>query len=153
MSLNLTLTLYTVHCTGRHRLRLGVIRIYMSMLAPVGGVGGGGGGNFCRSHKSYCNRSGSRAKLFVSRQQTGVHVSSGVFLVRTGANFPGAGLIHGVHQCPPRLVGGVPQAAPPGMTFWRSWWATDFFPQGKGGFRIPIGGDTNPAVYWRLTHI
>ena len=30
-------------------------------------------------------------------------------------------------------MGGVPQAAPLGMTFWRSWWATDLSP-GEGGF-------------------
>ena len=36
---------HSTYCTGQHCLRLGVIRIYMSMVASVGG--GGGLGYFC----------------------------------------------------------------------------------------------------------
>ncbi len=58
------------YCTGRHCLRLGVIRIYMHMLAPVGG----GLGIFLYSATHLLYRSGSHMKLFIYQQKTGVQV-------------------------------------------------------------------------------
>ena len=59
-------------------------------------------------------------------------------LVGTGVNFPDARLIHASIRVHPGWWVGYLQAAPLGMTFWRSWWATDLSP-GEGGFASQWG--------------
>ena len=78
-------------------------------------------------------KSGSHVQVFhIYQQKTGMQ-GSRCLLVGTGVNFPDARLIHASIRVHPGWWVGYLQAAPLGMTFWRSWWATDLSP-GEVGF-------------------
>ena len=119
-----------IYCTGPHSLWLGVIRF----LHVYGGPRGGGFGIILVGstiHLLY--KSGSHVQVFhIYQQKTGMQ-GSRCLLVGTGVNFPDARLIHASIRVHPGWWVGYLQAAPLGMTFWRSWWATDLSP-GEGGF-------------------
>jgi len=102
----------------------------MSTVAPMGEAFGI---IFVCSTTHLLYRSGSHVQFFhIQQQKTGMQ-GSRCLLVGTEVNFPDARLIHASIRVHPGWVGGVPQAAPLGMIFWRSWWATDFSP-GEGRF-------------------
>jgi len=78
-------------------------------------------------------KSGSHVQVcHIYQQKTGMQ-GSRCLLVWTGVNFHDARLIHAFIRVHPGWWLGYLHAAPLGMTFWRSWWATDLSP-GDGGF-------------------